>query len=98
MTANRYELASEPFRLTRSTAPRLLYEDGRLRMVYPEGHFTFRSLRASWLRVAFRVDGRRVVRSSRTGAVLVPPGAGVTVPAGAARDRYYNVNSEPLTP
>ena len=45
--------------------------------------------------VRFRVGDRTIVVRRRRGTVFsvdAPPGAPVSIPAGAARDRYGNVN------
>jgi neutral ceramidase len=108
VSANRYMLESEPFRVSPSRAlsvRRVDAPDGRaaVELAYPaasEDDFTFRRAHANGGRVVFRVNGRRVrVRRSRGSvfSVRAPAGATVTVAKGAARDRYGNRNSEPLS-
>ena len=48
--------------------------------------------------VGLVVGGRRTVRALGEGGVLLvrPRGASVRIPAGAARDRFGNVNGEPF--
>ena len=103
VTAKRYRLVSRSFRVR----PRLLElrqapaGPGRvtLRLLYPPAvenrDLTFRPPAARGGRVRFQVDGRNV--RSRSLTVHARSGSTVTVPRGAARDRYGNRNGEPLT-
>jgi hypothetical protein len=101
--AARYRLVSREFRVVPSTALTLeevAGPDGRMgvRLTYPPARenidLTYRPRAATGGTVRFMVEGRSVRARSRGGVftVTAPPGADVVVPAGAARDRYGNVN------
>jgi neutral ceramidase len=102
--AKRYRLVSRAFRVVRSRAV-VVHEvpagSGRVavELRYPAARrdvdLTARPPRASGGLVDFRVGGETVRVSRRSGAtfgVAAPAGASVSVPAGAARDRFGNVN------
>ena len=109
VTANRYRLASRTFTLRPARSLMLLAEpqaDGTVpvRLAYPairpERDVTYRPERADGGRLVARAGGRRVrLRAGRGGVFRVPvaPGSRVTIAAGAARDRFGNVNAEALT-
>ncbi|MEA2374265.1 MAG: neutral ceramidase [Thermoleophilaceae bacterium] len=110
ITANRYRLVSRPFSVLPSTALIAKEYTGRhkkgavgITLAYPqavvEQDLTARPARAGRGRVAFRVAGkRRLVRVKSGGVFLVQAGGkSVSVPAGAARDRYGNSNGAALT-
>jgi hypothetical protein len=100
----RYRLVSAPFELNRSralTVRELPAPPGRVTVAleYPKPRrdvdITARPARADGGVVAFRVGGEivRVARPSGTRfSVAAPPGTPVSVAAGAARDRFGNVN------
>jgi neutral ceramidase len=104
ITANRYRITSRSFTLRASRALTLRRDGGTagrvgLALDYPparvEIDLTYRPRSVDRGRIVVRVNGRRVVVTrARSGRFLVParPGAHVVVPAGAARDRYGNVN------
>jgi hypothetical protein len=108
VTATRYRLVSQPFRVVRSTA--LAVESAparagraavrlRYRAARENVDLTARPEAAAGGVVRFVVDGRTVVvrhRRAPVFSVAAPPGASVTVPAGAARDRAGNVNGAEL--
>ena len=106
ITAQGYRLVSEPFRVARSEAlsvDEVTGPDGRaaVRLLYPRAHpdrdLTFRPEAASGGRVEVVVDGRRrTVRQRRGSRFVLPAGRSLVVPAGGARDRYGNTNTEPL--
>jgi neutral ceramidase len=105
VTASRYRLESQPFAVRPLTALAVRQTPapaGRLgvRLTYPpakvDQDLTARPPAASGGTVAFRVGGRTVTVSQAQGTdftVPAPPGATVTIPAGAARDRTGNTTS-----
>ena len=109
VTGNRYRLVSQAFIVRRSDALAVQQsgtrDGGRVTvgLAYPapagNEDLTYRPRRAAGGRVDFQVAGRRRrVRSRRGTEFTVRAGdAPVTVPAGAARDRYGNVNGTALT-
>lgn len=109
VTANRYRLRSAPFRVRPSTElePRVAATAaGRatVRLRYPaavpERDLTHRPARARGGRIAYRLGGQGEVverRRARGFRIRGPAGASVTIPAGAARDRFGNRTSTPLT-
>ena len=100
----RYRLVSREFLVEPSTALALEEVAGpdarvTVQLTYPPARenidLTYRPRAASGGTVRFEVDGRSVrARPVRGGVyeVAAPTGAEVVVPAGAARDRYGNVN------
>ena len=100
--AKRYRLASRRFRViaARSLQVREVpATPGRVavELAYPEAvrdrDLTYRPPAASGGSVRFEVDGRSVLVRRREGtsfSVTAPPGTGVSVPPGAARDRHGN--------
>jgi hypothetical protein len=108
VTATRYRLVSRTFRVVRSAA--LVAEPGwarpgrvGVRLRYPVARenvdLTARPAEVLGGVVRFDVNGRTVVvrhRHAPVYTVAAPPGATVTVPAGAARDRAGNVNGNAL--
>ncbi len=103
IAAKRYDLVSRPFRVrhTRELSIReVAAPPGRVAVVldYPvavrDRDITFRPRSASGGVVQFHVGSRTVtVRRERSQvfSVAAPPGVRVSVPGGAARDRYGNV-------
>jgi hypothetical protein len=72
-------------------------------LIYPPARrdvdLTARPRRANGGVVRFLVDGERVRVAQRRGgtfSVAAPAGASVSVPAGAARDRFGNANGAAL--
>ncbi len=95
VTANRYRLASRPFRVRPSRALRLEpLGSGRVRIAYPEidpsVDLNHRPRFASGGVIRARAPGARMVQVRRRRGTIfsLPPGA--TVRAGAARDRFGN--------
>jgi neutral ceramidase len=109
VTATRYELASEPFHVTPSTALTVVPAPapaGRVgvSLAYPKARIdvdlTARPRAASGGVVQFGVGSRTVAVSHRKGtgfSAAAPAGAAVTIAAGAARDRWGNTNAAPVT-
>lgn len=109
VTAKRYRLGSRPFQVNGTGELRAVpapADPGRVavRLEYPAAientDLTFRPQFARGGVVRFRVGGRTVAvrsRDERVFSVRVPPGASVTVPAAAGRDRFGNVNGHALT-
>jgi neutral ceramidase len=108
VTATRYTLTSAPFRVVARRSLELQRVDapaGRVavRLRYPAARgasdLTARPAAASGGSVRFRV-GERVVkvtsRSGETFSVAAPAGTRISVPAGAARDRWGNANGAGL--
>jgi neutral ceramidase len=102
VTARRYRLASRPFRLVAARSLRVSLErSGRLvvlRLGYPAAR-TGRDLtaRPRWVhrgRAVVRLAGRRLEVPIRGGRATISaePGGSVTVPRGAAGDRFGNRN------
>ncbi len=104
ITANRYRITSRSFALRASRSLTVRRDGGSagrvgLALDYPparvEIDLTYRPRSVDSGRMVVRVSGRRVVATrARSGRFLIParPGSHVVVPAGAARDRYGNVN------
>jgi hypothetical protein len=109
VAATRYRLASRPFSvapLTGLGVERAPASAGRVavRLTYPaadaDRDLTDRPAAASGGVVRFRVGDRTVVvrrRSGTTFSVAAPAGTPVTIPAGAARDRYGNATAATVT-
>ena len=103
--AKRYRLVSRAFDVVRSRALTVRQVGpAAVELEYPRARrdvdLTARPRRASGGVVDFVVDGavRQVVRSrGGTFRVAAPDGASVSVPAGAARDRFGNTNAAALT-
>ena len=107
VSARRYRLVSRSFalrparslRIARLPArPGLLALALRYPAPVPERDLTIRPGRARAGTVTLIVGGRRSVRTLGEGGVLLvkPGGASVRIPAGAARDRFGNVNGKPF--
>jgi hypothetical protein len=95
VTAARYALRSQPFRVVPSTSLRPVVRDGAVRLTYPEPvvdvDLTTRPAAANGGRVTYVLNGtRHTIRRRRGSAFAVP--AGATIPPGGARDRYGNRN------
>jgi neutral ceramidase len=109
VTATRYELASQSFRVTPSTALTVVPAPAppgqvSVSLAYPQARIdvdlTARPRAASGGVVQFRVGSRTVAvryRKSAGFSAEAPAGAAVTIPAGAARDRWGNTNAAPVT-
>lgn len=110
VTANRYRLASRPFAVADANtlrAEQVPAAPGQMavRLRYPSAienvDLTSRPRSTSGGSVAFRVNGREVTISRAAGAstfsLRVPAGSSVSVPAGAAHDRFGNANGTALT-
>jgi neutral ceramidase len=105
VTANRYGLHSHQFKVVNSTALRVHTASGGVTLSYPkpvvDQDLTYRPpIRAG--RVMFRVDNHPYVVHFKDRRVVPLPkqaasGGSVVIPAGAARDRYGNRNTKPLT-
>ena len=108
--AKRYRLTSTTFRVQRTSALRVVATPaaaaGRVAVVltYPQAvrdvDLTWRPRHANGGTVPFRIGSRTVRVSRRAGnvfSVAVPPGASVSIPAGAARDRHGNVTGNAVT-
>jgi neutral ceramidase len=108
--AKRYRLVSTSFRVQRTSALRAVAAPapraGRLAVVlrYPAAvrdvDLTWRPLHVNGGTVGFRVGTRTVRVSRRAGNVFsvpAPAGTPVSIPAGAARDRWGNVAGNALT-
>jgi hypothetical protein len=102
VTGNRYGLRSRPFEVVNSTSVRVRPVAGGVVLSYKpavvEQDLTWRPpIHAG--RVMFRVANHPYVVHVRGGRVFkTPKGSGsVIIPAGAARDRYGNRNTKPLT-
>jgi hypothetical protein len=106
ITGGGYELASEPFTVSRSdalTVEQVTAGAGRyaVRLRYPaavpDRDFTYRPEAASGGRLRVRSGGRtRVVRLRSGTDFVLPAGRSQVIPAGGARDGYGNTNAEPL--
>ena len=108
LQAKRYRLESRPFRVTRTdalTVRPVPTSAGRVavELAYPPPRtdidWTSRPQRASGGAVTFLVGDRPVRVRRKTGetfSVAVPPGTPVSIAAGAARDRFGNVNGAPV--
>jgi hypothetical protein len=101
VTATRYRLESQPFAVTPATSLRVeQVNGGTVRLDYPQPivnvDLTSRPVAADGGSVSFAVGGHKrvVTRTSGTG-FLAPgwPSNDVSVPAGAAHDRYGNTNA-----
>jgi neutral ceramidase len=107
ITANRYKLPSSSFKVSRSTSLAVTSAAAAsgvaVKLAYPEAvterDLTYRPPFASGGRVAFRVNGARIVVRSKRGQefTVADGGAQVFIPPGAARDRYGNINGRALT-
>jgi hypothetical protein len=101
-TAKRYTLTSAPFRVSAGAILAPEVSGGAVTLGYPQpfllNDWTYRPLDAAGGRLTFVVDGRRrTVRERSASAFPIPAGASVTIPAGAARDRYGNTNPTAVT-
>jgi hypothetical protein len=97
--AKRYQLVSDTFRLSPSTALVPTVVDGAVELRYPEAvedeDWTDRAAAAVGGIVNFAVGKTRVrIRHHRTARFEIPKGEDVTIPVGAARDRWGNSNGE----
>ncbi|HJQ04413.1 MAG TPA: neutral/alkaline non-lysosomal ceramidase N-terminal domain-containing protein [Nocardioides sp.] len=101
VTAKRYRLASHPFTVTTGAILTPVTTGGVVRLALPaageRADWTPRAAFAGGGRIRFLVDGRSVVVSSATTGFAVPAGTHVSIPAGAARDRYGNTNAAAVT-
>lgn len=105
VTGKRYRLVSGTFGVQRTRALRAAASGpAAVILEYPAAvrdvDLTFRPQYADGGVVAFRVGERTTRIGRRAGRVFrisSPPGVAVTVPAGAARDRWGNVNGNALT-
>jgi neutral ceramidase len=100
VTAARYALASQPFRVVPSTALGVTGAGGSVRLTYPEPvvnvDLTARPAAADGGRVTYLLGGVRHTIRNRRGRTFAVP-AGATIPARGARDRYGNRNGAELT-
>ncbi len=94
VTANRYELASDPFRVEASRGLEPVLEDGRVKLLYPEGELTWRPRAARRVAARFSVGGREVRRSGFD-SLPVPPGAD-RIDQFRAHDGFGNVSVRAL--
>jgi neutral ceramidase len=94
VTANRYELASDPFSVVRATTLTPVVQNGRVRLLYPPAELTFRPPAARRLMARFLVGERRVRRSGLD-SLAIPPGAS-RIGDGEARDAYGNTSDREL--
>ncbi|GAB3866032.1 ceramidase CerN [Nocardioides maradonensis] len=101
VTAKRYRLASHPFAVTAGAILTPATTGGVVRLALPaadeRADWTPRPRFATGGRIRFVVDGRSVVVMSTTTGFAVPAGTHVSIPAGAARDRYGNTNPTAVT-
>ncbi|HEV3002319.1 MAG TPA: neutral/alkaline non-lysosomal ceramidase N-terminal domain-containing protein [Solirubrobacteraceae bacterium] len=95
VTANRYELESEPFRVVPATTLAAVVEDGRVRLLYPPGDLTFRPRGARRLAATFVAGAERRIRRSGFDSLAIPRGAR-RIPPGGARDGYGNRSDREL--
>jgi hypothetical protein len=107
ITANRYELASEAFRVAPFTklVPRVAQLKDGVAVValdypdaVPEVDLTYRPKSASGGNATFDVDGRTVRVGRKRGLLRlrVRSGQKIVLPKGAGRDRYGNRTGEAL--
>jgi len=108
ITAKRYRIESAPFEVGAAGklgVVAIAAPAGRLavELRYPDAvrdvDLTYRPPRATGGTVVFRVGDRDVAvrRKGATFSVAAPSGTPVSVPRGAARDRFGNFNGEALT-
>ena len=100
VTAARYGLSSQPFRVVAATSLVPVVRDGAVRLTYPEPivnvDLTARPAAANGGRVTYVLGGsRHTIRHRRGTAFAVP--AGATIPARGARDRYGNTSGAGVT-
>jgi hypothetical protein len=100
VTAARYALSSQPFRVVPATSVIPVLRDGAVRLTYPQPivnvDLTARPAAANGGRVTYVLAGvRHTIRHRRGTAFAVPTGA--TIPARGARDRYGNASGHDVT-
>jgi neutral ceramidase len=100
VTAARYALSSDHFRIVPATSLLPVVRDGAVRLTYPEPivnvDLTARPAAADGGRVTYVTGGaRHTIRHRRGTAFAVP--AGATIPARGARDRFGNTSAQPVT-
>ena len=100
VTAARYGLSSQPFRVVAATSLVPVVRDGAVRLTYPEPivnvDLTARPAAANGGRVTYVLgSSRHTIRHRRGTAFAVP--AGATIPARGARDRYGNTSGAGVT-
>ena len=100
VTAARYALRSQPFRVVPATSLLPVARDGAVRLTYPEPavnvDLTARPAAADGGRITYVLNGRRHTIRHRRGTAFAVP-AGATIPAGDARDRYGNLSAATVT-
>jgi neutral ceramidase len=99
VTAKRYSLSSRPFAVTRANTltPRLV--GGAIELTYPSAvqnqDWDYRPAAANGGQISFKVGAQLIVeRRSKGNSFRIPGGASVAIPAGGARDRWGNTNSQ----
>jgi neutral ceramidase len=109
VTGKRYTLTSNQFQVQPTTSlaiERAAASAGRvaIRLGYPvatvDKDLTFRPQHASGGTVTFTVGARQVTVRQQDGtdfSIAASPGSSVTIAAGAARDRFGNVNGQAAT-
>ena len=99
VTANRYHLASKPFRVKRGALLTAGAVAGGVTLAYPAAvtdvDLTPRPALAGRATVVYTLNGRR--RSVTSNATHIPVPAGARIAVGAAHDRYGNVNYNAVT-
>jgi neutral ceramidase len=95
VTAARYALTSQSFRVVPATSLLPVTRDGAVRLTYPEPivnvDLTARPAAADGGRVTYVLGGVRHTIRHRHGTAFAVP-AGATIPARGARDRFGNTN------
>jgi neutral ceramidase len=99
VTAKLYSLSSRAFSVRRANTliPRLV--GGRIELTYPAAvqnqDWDYRPAAANGGQISFTVGGRLLVERRAGGSSFrIPGGASVAIPAGGARDRWGNTNSQ----
>lgn len=101
VTAKAYQLVSQPFRVARGAILTPQVSGDTVALAYPQpfllNDWTYRPAQASGGRITFIVNGkRRLVRERTASAFPIPAGAGVSIPAHGAQDRYGNTNPQAI--
>jgi neutral ceramidase len=97
ITAKRNTLASRPFRVAIGALLIPTASGRAVTLAYPQPYllndWTYRPARAAGGSITFLVRGRRRIVRERTGSDFpIPSGAGVSIPARGAHDRFGNTN------
>jgi neutral ceramidase len=101
ITAKQYTLASQPFSVGSGAILTPQVSGQTVGLGYPQPYllndWTYRPAQAAGGRITFLVNGkRRVVRERSASAFPIPAGAGVSIPAGGARDLFGNTNASAI--